>query len=142
MRFWLAFIISIFIASSALADTCRCLPRTPAEAYQAAHTVFHGRVTDVTPAEDRTFVVFQHIFMWKSTDRGQRRSGAVVVQIASNCNVNFEVGERYLVYGNWNEKGLITNRCMRTAKMDKAGEDMIFLQHYHQKWLGEHDAAF
>ncbi len=132
--FFMLILSAILIFSQNELRACSCVPPPPpAEEFQDSDAVFIGTVTsfkvvdsDPHSAANRKAKI-RLLKLWK----GDR---ALVSEVftglnSAGCGFDFEVGETYLIYAFMNASGeLRTNICTRTASLEQAGEDLIFLE--------------
>ena len=110
-----------------VARACSCAPPpAPKIALQNADAVFVGQVLSVraTGQYERLFV-FNISKAWKG-----KAAGKVAVESLSEgslCGVNFQVGQKYLVYASRGGKNLRASLCSRTRHLKGAAQDIAEL---------------
>ncbi|MBI4120262.1 MAG: hypothetical protein HY454_02235 [Parcubacteria group bacterium] len=94
-------------------DACLCVEQTLKEKVKGADVVFTGKVreiidlsqktkTEIISGGDPTFAVIDILKSWK----GIKKQRAVIVRTVRGgaaCGVEFEVGEEYLVFANYDQ---------------------------------------
>jgi len=80
------------------AEACLCVPRTPKEDYDAADTVFVGKVTALTGKKDERWPIMTASMEVERSWKGLHGIRTQVRDTATDCQVGFKVGVRYLVY--------------------------------------------
>ncbi len=130
---WFVMLCSVFVVSVWTAPrvhACSCIPNPPPrEAFEQAGLVFAGRVLDIRDASeaeypgslDVTLEVerpFKGVFIETIKVRTARHS--------ASCGFPFEEGERYLVYTDASDDGVVrASLCSRTASLLDARDDLI-----------------
>ena len=131
----LLIVVVLMCAGYASASACVCalspksisLKNAVAKAKSEAAVVFSGQAIEL----DNSIVKFRVERLWKgaptekivliNTGTGKSEGGD---RIISSCAYNFRLGEKYLVYAYRSEGKLETNKCTRTAVMERAAEDV------------------
>jgi len=125
-------LVTVALCWSAPARACKCSPRSPAEAAQAASDIFEGRVQTLsaTTAEDPNvpapmLVELAVVRRFKGADaeRLQVRTRAD----GAACGYAFERDKSYLVYAHQDGGALWVDSCSRTAPIANADEDLAAL---------------
>lgn len=116
----------LYFAAPASACTCGGTIQ-PCRAYAYASVVFVGVVTvkgGAAPDSPATRFRVEEAFL------GVRGNEVAVTSGGTNCDYEFKVGERYLVYGYPTPDGAAvhTNICAGTAPLGEAGEHVAYLR--------------
>ncbi len=143
-----AFIILLF-AFPDTARACLCGKVKPCEAYAKASVVFAGSVVDVSmkPAESApvgdvisyTLTSERPVALIKVEEAflGVKTKEVEVSGVGINCDYDFDVGQRYLVYASRGSDGkLYTSLCSRTAPLSEASEDLAYLRNVTKSLRG------
>ncbi|HEX2271919.1 MAG TPA: carboxypeptidase-like regulatory domain-containing protein, partial [Pyrinomonadaceae bacterium] len=122
-----------FIAAEVRACTCNEYDVPVCAAYWRSDAVFAGHLLDITPREkasrDRLPTVMLH-FIVEQSFRGVAGNRVEVETLhGTSCDMNFEKGERYLVYASRARDGqLFAGPCSRTNNLKYADDDLSFLR--------------
>jgi len=107
---------------------CSCIPPPPpSEEFENSDAVFMATVTSFKRAdENRRVAKFTLLKLWKGGKVGEIFTGLN----CASCGFDFVVGKTYVIYADMSTNGeLRTNICTRTASLERAGEDLAFLEH-------------
>ncbi len=144
-----ALCLLLFFASESFA--CSCSPnfndsgkseqQIVKENRENAQAVFSGKVTKIilsdAPKGKEPFSAEVHFKVIKSW-KGITTEEAIVhtAHICCICGFPFKVGKEYLVYA-YGEKGLGTDICTRTRRLQYASEDVKFLGEAEKTFIEE-----
>ena len=121
-------ILLVLGLAGAGALACDCLTAPVHEALQHSDAVFAGRVVDIRYGGERSdnAVTFQVEGVWKGPLARQIR--VFTASDDGRCGIGFELGRRYLVYANRDERTLRAGSCSRTQRLNQhAREDLRYL---------------
>ncbi len=120
--------VFLFIPNTALACSC-VTPGTPVEEMKKREVVFAGEVKRISKAEDWQYVTtFEITKAFKGVANGVTSIKIYADPAGPSCGIEFDVGEKYIVYASTYEGKLQTNRCTRTRKLSAAAEDLKALE--------------
>ncbi|MEZ0315008.1 MAG: hypothetical protein ACAI38_24825 [Myxococcota bacterium] len=119
----------VIMYAARLAHACSCVPPRPAKVeLERADAVFHGTVVSIEPVESagaastspegRLAVTFEVARVWK----GDITKKLVVSSISPHvgmCEIDFAVGEEWVIYGTDKDGKLHTGLCTRSHRTDK-----------------------
>ena len=108
------------------AHACSCVPPKPAKVEaKRSDAVFHGTVVSVEPlestgatatsAEGRLAVTFEVARVWKG-DLGKRFVLASVSPHVGMCEIDFAVGDEWIIYASGKDGALRTSLCSRSHR--------------------------
>jgi len=124
---------SAFLIALTASDTfaCSCFPQEDLsiekqvkDAYQKSSTVFVGKVVKVIEKPDFNLVTFKVEKTWNN--KFQSEITVSTAKDSAACGYRFEIGKKYLVYADGENKNLTTNICTRTASAS-SNKDIAFL---------------
>jgi hypothetical protein len=122
------------------AAVCRCVPFTTAEATERADAVFLATVVgvrDIAPEDARgpgheREVRLRLEAAWKGLDSSATE--VTVVARGTSCDIHFEAGERYVVYGRAEGGAFATGMCSGTRMLDPGAEALEGLGKPQVSW--------
>jgi hypothetical protein len=128
---------SVLLTSASDAAACSCVGGLPlCETFWKTPVVFQGEVLDIQPIPDPSpygaqgrpwrsvRVRVERVYRGDVPDTVELRTGAG----GGDCGYTFVQGRRYLVYARDYGRGLETGICDRTRPLDKADEDLKYLE--------------
>lgn len=106
-----------------LAYACECMPQTMEEKMQNNEMIFSGQVSSIIQSEFENTVEVKISNMWK----GNFKEIIQVTTDKSDCGIVFVENEHYIIYAKNIDGELKTDRCDGTRPLEKASEDIEFL---------------
>jgi len=117
-------VVFVFIQLSSVRNTlaCQCEePPTVSASLDVSDAVFSAEVADIQDNKERR-VTLRIFHTWK----GEINKWVFITtgSGSGDCRIDFEVGERYLVYASGKTNALSTSTCTRTRVLDDATKDL------------------
>ena len=113
------YLLCVLSLSASVAYACECLPkRSPRGELRQAKAVFVGEVVEANVGGVRGLFKFRVERFCK----GVKERFVTISSQRGLCSLSFGVGERWLIYAYGDE--LLTDFCMRTARVGNVAEDM------------------
>lgn len=132
IRIFVLTAIAVITTTAAIppAHSCSCVPPPPpAQALEDAAAVLMGKVISIDdgPGPYLVTATLQVSRIWK----GEKKFLLKIVtasDLGAMCGFYFQVGKSYVIYAYKNHDGqLETNICTRSAPMDRAAADLLYL---------------
>ena len=122
----LLFIISLPLTVVEKVLACNCANTTIEQSYKLSHVVFVGLVIDYVPLQSVNLEI-ETIF------KGKLSSPLLIPTGKSGCDyflppINPVKGEKYLVFGIVNGKGISVSRCLGSGKVIEKSNDLKWLR--------------
>ena len=133
-------IVSMTIDRDRFAFACTCLGIQPLqEAFDGSQVVFSGKAIDLETTNEaypNVIATFDVHTIWK----GNVTKDPLVLTTGmggADCGYVFADNEEYLVYAYGEEGELGASSCTRTAPLERAEADLVFLGSGDHKFSGE-----
>ena len=132
--FTVTLVVSLCISNPVYACVCRGAQQPPCVAFRESTAVFAGEVADIAKAPFQDGETFHHLlinFSVEQSYKGVSTPQATVATITgTDCDFDFQKGERYFVYAysDYKYHRLVTGVCTRTKRLSYAKEDIDYSQ--------------
>ena len=122
--------VAVVFISSERAEGCQCVATSPCQALSSADAIFAGLVSDISQVYTADGNSISGSVVTLAIERNFVDALGIVVlkQDHNSCNVQFRLGQRYLVYARRGSDGsLATSQCSGTKLLAEADDDLAFL---------------
>jgi len=127
----------LLLCQFSYACDCPVLSKIDKEGTTEYDIIFTGRVDSVTPCDGHAMAFFHIEQLYKG---GLYAKPAIAFDCASNCLMNFEKGEQWIIYANVTNRGkIMVNICGHSRKYFAAKEKDYYAHSSGQSFEEEND---